>query len=97
MVGHFTVLQNAMGGQRSMSCGTSNTEAYCQQSEIITQGQKDVLQIHARRISHTEMDAKGLPSIVSKDKTVAVIRLRRYGWKVMDHRLYSPDLTPNNF
>ena len=33
MVGYLTVLPNAMGGQGSMSCGTSKSEAYCQQSE----------------------------------------------------------------
>lgn len=41
MVGYLTVLRNAMGGQGSMSCGTSKSEAYCQQSESsITQGHK---------------------------------------------------------
>jgi len=41
MVGYLTVLPNAMGGQGSMSCGTSKSEAYCQQSESsITQGHK---------------------------------------------------------
>jgi hypothetical protein len=41
MVGYLTVLPNAMGGQGSMSSGTSKSEAYCQQSESsITQGHK---------------------------------------------------------
>jgi hypothetical protein len=43
------------------------------------------------------MDAKGLPSIVSKEETGAVIRYGDNGWKVTDHRLYGPDITPNDF
>lgn len=94
MVGYLTVIPNAMGGQGSMSCGTSKSEAHCQQSESslkATRGASNTV----GRISHGGGKyAKRLLSIAAKQTTGAVIR---NGGTATDYLPYSPDLAPCYF